>query len=94
MNRLLLITDSPTVATGFGTVAKALSPYLHEYRRHIDQLAVYMIGNEPILADSVRLHPVQEDDSMGLRRLGDLVALQPSVVLLIHELVYCGVWAG
>jgi len=56
-------------------------------------LAIYQQGDDPYPSDEIVLHSADAADSMGLNTIEKLVKTEPDIVLLIHELVYCGTWA-
>ena len=90
--RVALITDSPYVATGFGTTAKNLIPLLMDSGMEVTQLGIYHYDACRTNFHDTNILPVSRQDSMGMNNLRDLLETRPDIVLIIHEIIYTGVW--
>lgn len=91
--RLLIVSDSPDAATGFGTASAHLLPRLARAGFDIDLLAIYAYGSGIRVTDWGTAFPVDRSDSMGFLRLASVIERGPAAVVLMHELVYCQEWA-
>ena len=92
--KIALITDSPYVTTGFGIAARNLNQYLNDSGLNVTQLGIYQFDRDMTDFHGTHILPVSPEDSMGLERLTDLLASDPDIFLIMHEIMYTGIWTG
>ncbi len=89
MKRLLFIGDSPTVNTGFGTVAAAILDGIKQ-DWEICVLGINYYGDYHSLQHVYRLYTTGMEDPYGLSRIPKLLKeLQPDCILMLNDPWVC-----
>ena len=85
--RVLYWGDSPTAATGFGTVAREIIPRLHETGKYeIFTLGLNYFGDPHEFEGTLRIFPVSADDPQGRARIGPMLThVQPDVLFTLID---------
>lgn len=75
-------------------MARNLLPRFAQAGYSVDAVGIYEPGDKPVRTPWGVVHPVDQADTMGFSVLDRLIETSPEAVVLLHELVHCGIWAG